>query len=348
MGSSRRVTLADVAERTGLSKTSVSLILNNRPGSRLSADAVLRVQAAAAELGYRPNPAAQSLRLGKTRTIGFLSDEVTVTRFASAMIRGILDTSEQREHTVLIAETGRDPRKTAPALDAMLARRADGIIVGLMGAKEIDVPAIASGVRVVLLNASSPTGEPSILPDEESAGRAIARQLLDAGHRRIALIGDSHSAATNPRVSVTVGARFAGLDAALAEAGIDFLERVTVEPWEPVGGYEAMRKMLERPNVPTGIVCSNDRLAFGVYQALQESGWRIPQDVSVVSFDDDEIASYLRPGLTTAQIPYEEMGRQAVDLLLGGGEGRRLVQMPIIIRGSVDAPRTIEVAPPAT
>lgn len=153
----------------------------------------------------------------------------------------------------------------------MLARRADGIIVGLMGAKKIDVPAIATGVRVVLLNASSPTGEPAILPDEEGAGRAIARQLLDAGHRRIALIGDLHSAATDLRVSVTVGARFAGLDAALAEAGIDFHERVTVEPWEPVGGYEAVQKMLNGPAVPTGIVCFNDRLALGVYQALQEA-----------------------------------------------------------------------------
>lgn len=338
--SPRRVTIADVAERAGLSKTSVSLILNDRPGSRLSADAVERVHAAVAELGYRPDPAARSLRLGTTRTIGFLSDEVTVTRFASAMIRGVLDAAEHREHTVLIAETGRDPRKTAPALDAMLDRRADGVIVGLMGAKQIDVPPVAGDVRVVLLNASSPSGEPAILPDEEEAGRAIARQLLDAGHRRIALIGDSPAAATNPRVSVTVGARFAGLDAAFAEAGVRLMERVRVEPWEPAGGFDAMRRLLQGPELPTGVVCLNDRLAFGAYQALQEGGLRIPEDVSVVSFDDDEIASYLRPGLTTARIPYEEMGRQAVDLLLGGGEGRRLVPMPIVVRGSVAPPRS--------
>ncbi|TDX81679.1 LacI family transcriptional regulator [Rathayibacter sp. PhB151] len=334
----KRPTLADVAARSGLSKTAVSLILNERPGSRLSAEAVEKVRTAAADLGYRPNPAAQSLRMGKTRTIGFVSDEVTITRFASAMIRGVLDTADQHEHTVLISETGRESKRTASALDAMLDRRADGIIFGLMGAKQIDVPPVSPEVPVVLLNASSDTGESTVLPDEETAGHAIGRVLLDHGHRRVALLGDWPSAMVDPRVSATVALRFAGLDRAFAEFGAAPVYRGTIVPWEPAPAYEAAVALLDSGVEFTAAICLNDRIAFALYQALQERGLRIPDDVSVVSFDDDEIADYLRPGLTTARIPYEQMGRDAVEILLGGGVPQhRLVPMPLIERQSVRA-----------
>lgn len=333
----KRATLVEVAARAGLSPTAVSLVLNDVPGTRLSAEAVKRVHEAALELNYRPNPAARSLRVRKTRTIGFISDEVTVTRFASAMIRGVLDTAEQADHTVLIAETGNDLGRERTALRSMLDRRTDGVIFGLMGAKEIDVPETPPDTRVVILNGSSTTGAPSILPDEYTAGRAIARLLIDNGHRKIALIGEYREAIDNPRVSTTVGHRFAGLDASLADAGIELVARVAAELWEPSEGYAATMRVLDGPELPTAIICLNDRLAFGAYQALQERGFRIPDDVSVVSFDDEEIAAYLRPGLTTAKIPYEEMGRQAVDLLLtpSNDELHRLVPMPIIERDSV-------------
>lgn len=333
----KRATLADVAALAGLSPTAVSLVLNDVPGSRLSAEAVERVRTAARQLDYRPNPAARSLRVGKTRTIGFISDEVTVTRFASAMIRGVLDTAERADHTVLIAETGNDLPSERTALGTMLDRKTDGVIFGLMGAKEIEVPETPADVRVVILNGSSTTGESTILPDEYAAGRAIAQLLIDNGHRRIALIGEYREAIENPRVSATVGLRFAGLVDALAEAEIQLVARVPIDLWEPPEGYAGTLRVLEELELPTAIICLNDRLAFGAYQAIQERGLRIPDDVSVVSFDDEEIAAYLRPGLTTAKIPYEEMGRQAVDLLLfsPNDEFHRLVPMPIIERGSV-------------
>ncbi len=130
MSTAPRPTLADVARLSGLSKTAVSLILNDRP-SRLSEDAVERVRTAAAQLGYKPNPpAAQSLRSGKTRTIGFISDQVTITRFASAMVRGTLRAAKELDHTVLIAETGDDPTQLAAAFDELIDRRVDGVIVG--------------------------------------------------------------------------------------------------------------------------------------------------------------------------------------------------------------------------
>ena len=130
----KRATLADVAQLSGLSPTTVSMVLNDRPNTRLSQDAAERVRAAAAKLNYRPNPAARGLRLGKTRTVGFISDEVTITRYASAMIRGLLEEAEERDHTVLISESGRRTDQIANALDLMLDRQTDGIVFGLMGA----------------------------------------------------------------------------------------------------------------------------------------------------------------------------------------------------------------------
>lgn len=339
----KRATLADVAARAGLSKTAVSFVLNDRPDSRLSADAVARVKRAAAELDYRPNPAARSLRMQKTRIIGFVSDDVTVTRFASAMIRGLLDVAGQREHTVLIAETGSDLAKETSAVELMLDHRADGIIFGLMGAKLIDLPERPSGTRTVILNGTTSTGESTILPDEYTAGYEITKLLLDHGHRRVALIGDFPEGIADQRISATIGQRFAGIEAALADAGVELLARVRVDPWEPALGRDATIEVLdglegfEGAAAPTGLICLNDRLAFGAYQAIQERGMRVPHDISIVSFDDDEIADYLRPGLTTARIPYEEMGRQAVEVLLADGAGpeHRLVPMPIIERESV-------------
>ena len=142
-GRAPRPTLADVAERVGMSKSAVSLALNNRPGSRLSQDAVARIHAAARDLKYRPNPAARTLRLGRTGTVGFISDEVTVTRFASAMIRGILDVGDEQERGVLIAETGGHPMQLERALDSMVDRQVDALIFGSLAARLIDVPSAA-------------------------------------------------------------------------------------------------------------------------------------------------------------------------------------------------------------
>jgi LacI family transcriptional regulator len=124
----KRPTLADVAKRSGMSVTAVSLVLNDRPGSRLSEEAKTRIRTAAQELEYRPNPAARSLRLGKTRTIGFVSDDVTITRYGSAMIRGALTEADAHDYTVLMAETAGHPQRIERAIKAMLDRRPDGLI----------------------------------------------------------------------------------------------------------------------------------------------------------------------------------------------------------------------------
>ena len=166
----KRVTMADVAERAGVSKTAVSLVLNDRPGTRLSEDVADRVRAAAAELDYRPNPAARTLRKGTSQIVGFISDEVTITRYASAMIRGALDIAQQHEHTVLIAETGIDRERRDRAIQTILDQRPDGLIFALMGARQIDVPEIPADLPVVILNGISSADHPCVLPAEFCRG----------------------------------------------------------------------------------------------------------------------------------------------------------------------------------
>jgi LacI family transcriptional regulator len=332
----KRATLADVAKLAGLSNTTVSMVLNNRPNTRLSQDAADRVRAAAEKLNYRPNPAARGLRMGKTRTVGFISDEVTITRYASAMIRGLLEEAEERDHTVLISESGRHADRIARAMDLMLDRQADGIVLGLMGAKQIEVPATSIEVPVVVINGTSASGLPCVLPAEFQAGYDAARYLLDRGHRRIGFIGRSE-ALLDPLISVTIGERYAGLDAAMSEAGLGFAHQVDGRYWEPDFGYRGAQEILDETPV-TAMVAANDRVAFGVYQAAQERGLRIPQDISVVSFDDEYLASYLHPALTTMQIPYLEMGRTAMQLVLDGDPPpATLVPMPLQARGSVQS-----------
>lgn len=334
-----RPTLADVAARAGMSKTAVSMVLNDRPGSRLSADAADRIRAAAAELGYRPNPAAQSLRLGKTRTIGFVSDRVTVTRYASGMIRGALETARAHGHTVLMAETSGDENLLGEAVQSMIDRRVDGLLVGLMNARLIQLPPVPRDLPVVIVNGRTSENHPSVVPAERAAGGTMARLLSDAGHRHIALIGPIPKVLDDPAESVSIGERFRGIDAAFAEAGVHPIV-YEVDGWSPAIGYETtLRAMTAHPEI-TAILVGNDNMAFGAYQALSELGLRVPADVSVASFDDEELAEYLRPGLTTSRLPYPEMAALSVEMLLDIRErGHESVAMPTVVRASVAPPR---------
>ncbi|MCC5032133.1 LacI family DNA-binding transcriptional regulator [Streptomyces sp. WAC 00631] len=340
----KRVTLVDVARRAGLSTTAASMILNGRPDTRLSKDAHERVHAAAAELGYRPNVAARGLRTDKTLTIGFVSDVVATTRFAGGLIQGALDAAQQAGHVVLVTETGGDTRRETEAIAALLDRQVDGIIFATVRARELFVPELPEGTDAVMLNATNARHPTAVLPDEAAGGRAAVRLLVEAGHAEgIALIGQSDEAERGVFRSSTVARRVAGIRGAMAEHGLEFVAEESIWDWEPHHGYETTLALLRRRPDVRALLCLNDRLAFGAYQALAELGLNVPADVSVVSFDNDEIAAYLRPGLTTVALPHEAMGRRAVELLLGRAElAEVLLPMPVVARESVAPPRERE------
>jgi LacI family transcriptional regulator len=338
-----RATLADVARLAGLSKTTASMVLNGRKGTRLSAEAHERVLAAAEKLGYRPNPAARSLRTNKTATIAFISDIVATAPYAGDMIRGALEAAREHDHVLLIAETQGDEEVERLTIEAILDRQVDGIIYAAMAAREVVVPRRMLTRTTVLLNATSTDGLPSVLPDDERAGHAVAMSLLRHGHRdRIALVGRNDSKECEPRMSIAAAPRLRGIRRALAHQGVRLSGEASCEDWQPEHGYEAMRSLLSRPPHPLAVICMNDRLAFGVYEALAEAGLSVPADVSVVSFDDDAIASWLRPGLTSAALPHIEMGRLAVELLLTGEPEGQTVTVPMLVnhRSSIAAPAT--------
>lgn len=335
--SNRRATLADVARMAGLSPTSASMILNGRPDTRLSQDAHDRVNAAAEALGYRPNVAARGLRTDKTLTIGFISDVVATTRFASGLIKGALQAAEAAGHVVLVLETGGDPAREAEAIAAVLDRQVDGIIFATMRARELFVPDIPAGTPVVMLNATNAKHTTSVLPDEFEGGRQAVNLLLERGHTsNIALLGQNEEVEQDVFRSATVARRVRGIRQTMAEAELKFVAEESIWLWEPEEGYTATKRLFRDHEGVRALVCMNDRIAFGAYQALAEMGLEVPGDVSIVSFDNDELASYLRPGLTTIALPHEAMGQAAVELLLSqGGKGEVLIPMPVVLRDSI-------------
>jgi len=191
-----------------------------------------------------------------------------------------------------------------------------------------------------MLNASNPKHSTSVLPDELVGGATAIELLIAQGHREgIVLLGQNDEVEKDAFRSATVARRIAGIRSAMTGASLEFAAEESIWLWEPEEGYRAMTAVLERGVEVRALVCMNDRIAFGAYQALQEAGLSVPHDVSVVSFDNDEIAAYLRPGLTTVALPHEAMGKRAVELLLeGGADGETLVPMPVVTRSSVAAP----------
>lgn len=335
--SKKRVTLSDVARLAGLSTSAVSMILTGRPDTRLSPEAHKRVHEAAGQLGYRPNVAARALRTDRTHTIAFISDYVATTRYASGLIRGALEAAQDAAHVMLLLETGGEPAREVQAIEAALDRQVDGIIFAAMRAREVFVPELPASTHVVMLNGTSSRFATSVLPDEFNGGRTAVDLLRQAGITDgIALIGHNRLVEQGLFRSETVSRRLAGIHSAMEEHGMHFVAEESCWEWEPHHGYDLVKRLLASGPPVKALLCLNDRLSFGAYQALAEAGLTVPSDIAIVSFDNDELAAYLRPGLTTVALPHEEMGREAVRLLLSDTPpAEHLVEMPVVRRGSI-------------
>ncbi|MFC6090142.1 LacI family DNA-binding transcriptional regulator [Saccharothrix lopnurensis] len=348
----RRVTLADVAKVVGVSQTTVSLVLSGRgPDLRISEEVQRRVREAAAEMEYRRNRASWEPRGTRTRTIALVSDSVAGSRIAGDMVRGALAASRRHGVTLLLGETEGDPGLERTLIGTMRDHHVDGIVLATVRTRRIGVPRVLADGPAVLLNAlpREPSALPSVLPDEVLGGRAAARVLLDAGHvEGIHLIGADPIGGDAPAGGTAAVGRLTGIRRALDEAGVEVEGARPCRWWLPECGFAATRDLLGAKR-PRALICLDDRLALGAYQALQEAGLTVPDDVSVVSFDDHPIASWLRPGLTTVAFPHHDLGAKAVDLLLAGperqdagragGNGPHYVPMPVRVRGSVAPPR---------
>lgn len=315
----KRVTLADVARAAGVSRTTASLVLTDRGDElRISSASQDRVRSVASELGYRPNVVSAGLRSGSSRTIGFISDTVATSQLAGDMIKGALSHAHRNGYMLFIGETEGDFEEEDRLIEVMLDRQVDGFVIASMFTRERSLPDALANQRAVLLNALPvPSGSArAVVPDEYAAGHAAAELLLAAGHKRIHLIGAGPTLTDVPGQTVAGRERLAGILAALADVGLEPASGRLCNVWLPEDGWRATSRLIESGVRGDAIITFNDRLAFGAYQAITEAGLSIPDDVSIVSFDDHQLAVWMRPGLTTFAIPHHELGHRAIELLL--------------------------------
>lgn len=331
-------TMHDVARAAGVSQATVSLVLNDVKGSRVSAETRERVLAAVTRLGYRVNSAAKSLREGHSRLLGFVGDIVASTPFAGEIIEAAQDRAWADGYLMLIVNTGGDRDLEERAIDSLLSRQVDGIVYAAMYHRRLKVPSALREVPTVVLNAETEDGSlPAVVPDEYAGGRAATQYLLDHGHERIGFININSLESRLPAVVD----RERGFVDAIEAAGLK-VDRTLVKrgDGDAETAYQHARRLLDRQRPPTALFCGNDRTAWGAYQAAADLGLRIPADVSVIGFDNQElIAGHLRPGLTTLALPFAEMGRHGVARLLSGrgGAGVEALACPLVERASVAA-----------
>jgi LacI family transcriptional regulator len=342
-----------VARAAQVSPTTASLVLSGRGGElRISAPVQHRVRESSQALGYRPNKVSIGLRKGSSRTLGFVSDTVATSQLAGDMIKGALEAARQHDFMLFIGETEGDPKLESRLLDAMLDRQVDGIILASMFTQTRRLPSGLDQVPAVLLNAlpqQRKSHVATVTPDEQAAGRAAVQLLLDAGHRAIHLVGAGPGPRDTPPGTIAGHERLTGILEVLHEASLEPASGHLCTEWLPSYGRRATRSIIESRGAGQAIISFNDRLAFGAYQALQEAGLSVPHDMSIVSFDDNPLADWLRPGLSTFAIPHYDLGRRAVELLLEAIETNddeppahaivHRLPMPLRSRGSVAPPR---------
>lgn len=333
----RGPTMTDIAALAGVSQTTVSLVLNNALGARLSAQTRQRVLDAAKQLGYRlikrgaPRAAASG-----AAAVAFVVDEMSTDPWCAIALDGVREKAWEHGLTVSVAVTRGDGEMEQAALGQLAAQPLLGVIYGTIQTREVTPPPGLAGLPAVLLNCYvADRTLPSIAPGEVLGGRRATERLIQAGHSRIGLIqGESWMDAMRDRLK--------GYRQALSSHDIPF-DPVLVRPgnWEPSAGFEETRKLMALAAPPTAIFCANDLMALGCYEALKELGLRIPVDVAVIGYDDREIAQFMRPPLTTVLLPHFEMGTLAVEYLVdhAGRPERRpaqtKVECPLVERSSI-------------
>ena len=337
----RRPTMTDIAKLAGVSQSTVSLVINHMSGAKVSKvtrETVLRI---ARELGY-PVERHAHLAAAQTRNlIVYLTDELTTSPHAMQTIDGAKDAAWEHDCLVAVFATRGDPELEA----AVFARMLDhpgllGVIYSTIFTRAVTVPAALSGTPVVLLNCHArDRARASVVPSELLGGYTATMHLIEMGHSRIGFINGEHwiEAAAE---------RLKGYRQALSTADIPF-DPVLVRAgdWQVAAGYEHALGLLDLPQRPTALFCANDLMAIGALDAARERKLAVPRDLSIVGYDDQDIARYTHPPLTTVLLPNYEMGRWAADSLIAQTRAnlssKPVIKMecPLVARDSVAPPQ---------
>ena len=335
--SQRPISIKDVARVACVSHSTVSRALQNSP--LVNRETAARIRKIAAQSGYQASAVARGLVTRKTHTVGVVVTTIA-DPFVSEVVSGIEEAANAHGYSVFLANSEADPRREKNAVQSFSEHRVDGILVtsSRVGALHLSMPSEWM-VPVVLINNQHPTAfTPSVTIENVESSRTATRHLIDLGHWRIAYIGDQFGYESDTE-------RFTGYRQALEGAGLPFLPELIVHGnGKAEGGIAAMQKLLEMSDRPSAVFCYNDMTALGSLRVIRRAGLRVPDDVSLVGFDDLFIASYTDPPLTTLRQPMPQMGRMAMELLLQVMAGKQLestitVPAELIIRESAAAPR---------
>ena len=329
----KRVSVKDVAARSGVSFQTTSKVLNGK-GS-VSEQTRERILSAAKDLGYVPNILARSLVTRITQAIGLVASDFGDPNL-SRFIVGAEQEARRQGYVVVIASIDPDGTGGDRATRALIERRVDGVLLA--------APQMEEDVKTArLINRQVPTvslhhvpggGVATVGSDHSLTGLLATRHLIERGHRQIATI-------TGPLSRRVTRSRLQGYRRALEEAGMRYEASLIEEAdWQISGGFEATRGLLSRRPGVTAIFAQNDTMAIGVLSFLRELGRRVPEDCAVVGCDDLEVAAHTVPPLTSVRVPFHETGEQAMRLLLA-----------MIASGSVEATRVklpVELVPRAS
>ncbi|MEV4538962.1 LacI family DNA-binding transcriptional regulator [Asanoa sp. NPDC049518] len=321
-------TIGDVARRAGVSTTTVSRFLAGQP-----VRAEESIRAAVQDLAYRPSPVARSLRSGRTRSIAVVVPDVTNPFFA-AVVKGAEAVARQDEYHLFLSNTDENVDREAAVLADLVGRVDGAILAPTVESDEAPLRAQQAGLPIVFLDREigGTDSFDTVLVDNAGGSRDAARHLLDLGHRRIAIVnGTMHSTPGRQR----------------REAFIETLQQHGLDPVEEVGdfreqgGYQAVLRLLALEHPPTALFVTNNLMTVGALRALHDLGIRVPDQLSVIGFDDLDLAALLNPPLTVVDRPMEEQGALAMRLLLrrlresGDVTARRIVlETNLLVRGS--------------
>lgn len=316
-----KITLEEVARLAGVSTSTVSRHLS---GTHFVADdKAAAIEQSIQQLNYRPNLVARGLAKGRTLTVGVLTQEIVSSFFNEAM-RGVEDGLLGHQYDAIFASTHWEPDDEAKRLASMEGRRVDGLILIYPGIDDATLERHAQSVPMVVVGRKVDSRIVHSLAFDHGAGAQQAMQhLLELGHRRIAYIG-------GPAGRGDADQRFVAYRNALQSAGIGFDPRL-VAPGNYVeaGGLSAMTLLLDRGLPFSAVFCANDDSAYGAMLALHRRRLRVPDDVSVVGFDDVSHSAYCVPPLTSVKQPLRELGREAANAVVALIEGRKPARGPM-------------------
>ena len=324
-------TIKDVAKEAGVSIATTSRVINNAPHT--SETAIAAVKAAMEKLGYRPNANARALVSKSSNAIGVLVNDVSAPFFGS-MIKAIDTVASEQEKQLLIGSGYHDATKERNAINLLINSRCESLVVHSKGISDEELVKLANEVPgLVLINRIVPDIENRCIALDNRRGSYIATEyLIKNGHKHIGYICSSHNIED-------AHDRLAGYLDALKDNGIEPSDEY-IEYGEPdeLGGEQAMVNLMAKNTDITAIATYNDYMAAGCLALLQENGIRIPEDMSVIGFDDGHIARFIYPRLTTIRYPIQVMANQAVklSLQLASDEPKEQSEhklfMPILVR----------------